>query len=382
MTELLGTSVLWIMITLGVIGLVALPTLRAVPMLVSGVRLAVRMFDARAGTRSLAAVPERPLELIGLSPGLADLARQTRQLAHELHRHHKLAATWPSAGAAEGPSFWSSFVGVDKFGAQIEATREIWEWLRSVERLSPGEREQLAGLGVEADAVRELLLNEQAPLDQMRALAGLLWSIDGRLTGGLSGYRGSNARGVGPGGTVRSTPGGVEEEDERGDELRERRRRWAELIEHHSAGISRMAGRYTRGRCEREDLEQDISLAPWQALPGFRGESSLKTFVLRVARYCCYRYLRRRGRAQVDPLVGELDDPSACIESWLSEIDDRARLERALARLPESLESTLVLRLEGKTCAEIAAALGISEQNVSVRLNRARQRLVRQLAAA
>lgn len=379
MTELLGNSVLWVMITLGVIGLVALPTLRAAAMLVSGARLALRMLHPRAGARSLAA-PERPLEVTGLSPGLAELARQTRHLAHELHRHHEQAATWPSAGAAEGPSFWSSLVGVGGVGPQIEATREVWEWLRSVERLSLGEREQLAGLGVEADAVRDLLLVEQAPLDQLRALAGLLWSIDGRLTGGgLSGYRGSNARG--PGGTVRRAPGAAEE-DASGDELREHRCRWAELIERHGAGISRMAGRYTRDRCEREDLEQDITLALWQALPGFRGESSLKTFVLRVARYCCYRHLRRRGRAQVDPLVGELDDPSACIESWLSGIDDRARLVRALAQLPESLESTLVLRLEGKTCAEIAAALGISEQNVSVRLNRARERLVRQLAAA
>jgi RNA polymerase sigma factor (sigma-70 family) len=381
MTELIRTSLLWVVVTLGLFGLIGLPTLRAVAMLVSGVRLAVRALEVRTGVRALKAAPERPLELTGLTPGLAQLALQTRHLARELHRHGGQAATWPTTSGDERPNVWSSFVGSAGFGPQIEATREVWDWLRSVERLSPGEREQLAGLGVEADAVRELLLDERAPVEQMRALAGLLWSIDGRLTGGgLSGYRGRNTHAPHPEARAPGSPGAAE--DDGRDELRERRRRWAALIEDHGVGISRMAARYTRGRGEHEDLEQDITLALWQALPGFRGESSLKTFVLRVARYCCYRYLRRRGRTQVVPLDGEVCDPSVCIESWLARIDDRVRLERARERLPASLESTLALRLEGKSCAEIAATLGISEQNVFVRLHRARQRLEQHLAAA
>ncbi len=382
MTELIRTSLLWVVVTVGVFGLIGLPALRAAAMLVSGVRLAVRALEVRAGLRSLKAAPERPLELTGLTPGLAALALQTRHLARELHRHSEQAATWPTASGDERPNVWSSFVGSAEFGPQIEATREIWDWLRSVERLSPGEREQLAGFGVEADAVRELLLAERAPVEQMRALAGLLWSIDGRLTGGgLSGYRGCNTHEPRPGARASGSAGAAEDGGHK-DDLRERRRRWAALIEDHGVGISRMAARYTRGRCEHEDLEQDITLALWQALPGFRGESSLKTFVLRVARYCCYRYLRRRGRTQVVPLDREVCDPSVCIESWLARIDDRVRLERALEQLPESLESTLALRLEGKSCAEIAATLGISEQNVFVRLHRARQRLEQRLAAA
>ncbi|MCA9659414.1 MAG: sigma-70 family RNA polymerase sigma factor, partial [Myxococcales bacterium] len=132
----------------------------------------------------------------------------------------------------------------------------------------------------------------------------------------------------------------------------------------------------------REDLEQDISLALWQALPAFRGESSLRTFVYRVARYCCYRILRRRGRLDVDEYTDEVGDPSACIESWMDRADEHAQLERALARLPEGPRSTLALRLEGKSYAEIADILGISERNVSVRLVRARERIAAELRAA
>ena len=101
-----------------------------------------------------------------------------------------------------------------------------------------------------------------------------------------------------------------------------------------------------------------------------------------MARYCCYRHLRRRGRTSAELFSDEIGDPSACVESWLGRMNDRVRLEEALARLPERLEATLSLRLEGKSYPEIAAALGISEQNVSVRLTRARQRLERELAAA
>ena len=72
-------------------------------------------------------------------------------------------------------------------------------------------------------------------------------------------------------------------------------------------------------------------------------------------------------------------DPQGCLESWLLHTDDLARVERARAGLPDSLEAPLSLHLAGLSYAEIAERLGISEQNVSVRLTRARHRLRAQL---
>jgi len=108
----------------------------------------------------------------------------------------------------------------------------------------------------------------------------------------------------------------------------------------------------------------------------------VRTFVYRIARYCCYRILRSRGRLNVDEYTDEIGDPSTCIESWMDRSEELAQLEQALARLPEGPRSTLVLRLEGKSYAEIAGLLGISESNVSVRLVRARQGIAQQLRAA
>lgn len=145
-----------------------------------------------------------------------------------------------------------------------------------------------------------------------------------------------------------------------------------------------MAGRFARSPSEREDLEQDIALTLWQSLPSWRGESSLETFVYKIARYRCFGLLRKRGRFDLDSDTdaGELGDPDTCIDTWMSRLDDLTQLERARAELPEGLGSTLTLRLEGKSYAEIAEALGISEQNVSVRLTRARKQLAQRLVAA
>ncbi len=62
--------------------------------------------------------------------------------------------------------------------------------------------------------------------------------------------------------------------------------------------------------------------------------------------------------------------------------DELEQVERARAALPDSLEAPLSLHLSGMSYAEIAERLGISEQNVSVRLTRARHKLRAQLATA
>ena len=218
--------------------------------------------------------------------------------------------------------------------------------------------------------------------DVVRALAGLLWDIDERLASASpSGYRasgGEQAAVIPLHDSPAPRPGG---DDEPSDD-RAHRARWAGTLADHGRGISRMAGSYTRGAAEREDLEQDIALALWQALPTFRGESSLKTFAYRVARYCCFRHVRRRKdlEAAADPAT--VADPGACIESAILRADQRARIEQALTELPDTLESVLTLHLTGRSYAQIAETLGISERNVSVRLSRARAHLRRQLVAA
>jgi RNA polymerase sigma factor (sigma-70 family) len=377
--SMVGNVAFWLMASSAVIGLLMLPLLRGMTLVIAAARWLLRMrsSDARMAARGLGL--ERPLELAGLSAPLADLARQTRILALELRRWDTQAERWPDDRDARPTRLrWlDSFIDVGGFGPQTEARREVFEWLGSVDALPLAERARLEQLGIEPERVREVLTSEQAPGECMRALAGLLWSIDERLIGAVtSDYRGS----AGPRATTIAKPS----DDEAEDEQLVRRRRWATVLAEHGRGLSRMASRFARNPSEREDLEQDIALALWQSLPSWRGQSSLETFVYKIARYRCFGLLRKRGRMALDPDAdtGELADPDGCMDAWIGRLDDLARLERARAELPEGLGSTLELRLEGKSYAEIAEALGISEQNVSVRLTRARQQLARRMLAA
>lgn len=158
-----------------------------------------------------------------------------------------------------------------------------------------------------------------------------------------------------------------------------RDQQFQQLVAEHGAGISRVAGTYARNNAEREDLLQDIWLAIWRALPGFRGEASLKTFVYRIAHNRSVSELVRRkpADATADPtvIIDEAPGPAAQLEAERQ----AARLVDAVRRLPLGLRQVVSLRLEGLSYSEISEIIGISESNVAVRLNRARKQLAARL---
>jgi RNA polymerase sigma-70 factor (ECF subfamily) len=134
--------------------------------------------------------------------------------------------------------------------------------------------------------------------------------------------------------------------------------------------LGRVARVYAHTPQEREDLQQEILAAVWRALPTFRGESNVRTFVLRVAHNQGITWAARRRRFEPEVEVAE-HDPR------LDAAGDRRDLERALRSLPLAYRQILALALEDLSHAEIAAALGISENNVAVRMSRARDALRR-----
>lgn len=390
-STLLGHTIFLVMGGLVVISLFALPMLRALGMLLASLRWLGRAIPRWLSPAAVDADPIRTLRVDGLSPALAKLAQQTRTLALELRRRSEQARHWPEDAAdleAVRVAGWRGFLGgeLGELTPLIDTRREVWDWLRSAESLAQRDAEALAGLGVEIEALRQAVegaLEQRRPAEAVRALAGLLWSIDERFSdaGSGPGYRASGAQLSSPllRGSGLSPRFDTDDEDEA--ELAARRRQLSAVLHEHGRGLSQMAASYGKNASEREDLEQDIALALWRALPGFRGESSLRTFVHRVARYCCYRQVRRRRpAANEDPFA--LADPQVDPEGALLQADARAQVRAALAELPDSLESTLSLHLSGLSYAEIAERLGISERNVSVRLTRARKRLRSQVCAA
>jgi RNA polymerase sigma-70 factor (ECF subfamily) len=147
------------------------------------------------------------------------------------------------------------------------------------------------------------------------------------------------------------------------------------LTANHPA-LSRLAASYSRNAGDRDDLLQEIAIALWRALPGFRGECSERTFLFRIAHNRCITHLaRRRPMVSLEEAWIEPVDPEVSSEAMYSEEQQRQRLVQAIRALPVIHREVLILFLEGMEYKEIAEIMGISESNVGVRLNRARQRL-------
>lgn len=156
----------------------------------------------------------------------------------------------------------------------------------------------------------------------------------------------------------------------------ESERRFNVLLDVHGPSLMRLASSYVRNRGEREDLFQEIVIAVWRALPGFRGECSERTFLFRIAHNRCLTHVaRRRPTAPLDEHDADARDPQPTIEAQLAERQERERLLNAVRGLPLAYRQVVTLTLEGLPYREIAQVLGIGESNVGVRLNRARQLL-------
>ena len=152
--------------------------------------------------------------------------------------------------------------------------------------------------------------------------------------------------------------------------------RFLELLRAHGPAIARIAALYELDPAEREDLVQEIWLAIWRALPRFRGESGVRTFLFRIAHNRAVSHVQKRSRA-AKPAgeLPELEDPRANPARDAEASQTVERLLQALHRLPWIDRQIVQMSLDGLPQSEIGEVLGVRENHVAVRLHRARRRL-------
>ena len=157
---------------------------------------------------------------------------------------------------------------------------------------------------------------------------------------------------------------------------KELERQYEDLLREYGPGLSRLAASYECLAHVREELLQDIRLALWTALPSFRGECSLRSFVYRIAhnRGLTHVYRRRRQIPESEE-SDEIIDPKSNPESSAIQKSMQARLAQAIRSLPVAYRQVITMALEELPHADIALVLGISDSNVAVRLSRARAML-------
>jgi RNA polymerase sigma-70 factor (ECF subfamily) len=125
---------------------------------------------------------------------------------------------------------------------------------------------------------------------------------------------------------------------------------------------------------DQHDLLQEMSLALWKARPRFRAESTVGTFVHRVAHNAALTWRRgeTRRRLRGVAIEAELIKREAGTDPQGELLE---RLYAAIRQLPPVDRSLILLSLDGLSYAEIARLHGLSETNVGARLTRIRQRV-------
>ena len=150
------------------------------------------------------------------------------------------------------------------------------------------------------------------------------------------------------------------------------------VLGEHAAPLARLVASYARDAADRQDLSQDIAMALFTALPRFRGDSSERTFVLRVAHNRALAHLARRGAPTLD-LEDDARDVTATTGKNPAIAYERrerdARLMAAVRALPLGSRQVTTLLLEGLGHRESAEVLGATENAVAVRVTRARAAL-------
>ena len=156
---------------------------------------------------------------------------------------------------------------------------------------------------------------------------------------------------------------------------------WRSWVEEFGPALRRVASTYEFDEAHQEDLFQEICLALWRAVAGFRGQASARTYVFRIAhnRGLTHGWRRSRKQSESIEVAERVEDPSPGPEARFGQLQDRARLVAAIRDLPPGQRQVLVLSLEGLSHREIGEVMGLKENNVSVRLHRARKSLAQQV---
>ncbi len=161
------------------------------------------------------------------------------------------------------------------------------------------------------------------------------------------------------------------------------------IMERHNRRLYRIARSILRNDSEAEDVVQEAYVSAFTHLDGFRGDSSLATWLSRITMNEALGRLRRerpaveldafeaqRTEAQIIqfPQTGASGDP----ERTMAQREILQLVERAADSLPEIFRIVFVTRvIEGMSVEETAELLGLQPETVKTRLHRAR-RLVRE----
>lgn len=155
---------------------------------------------------------------------------------------------------------------------------------------------------------------------------------------------------------------------------------FSQLLEQHSAVLGRVAATYEANFHMRQELLQEISLAVWQALEKFNGDSSVKTYILRVAHNRAITHVAYHAKQPKNDSYCESETPEPSrLPNTDEQLGQQQQIQKMLVKvreMPIQTRQVVTMSMEGLSYDEIADTCGITRTNVGVTLNRARKQLM------
>lgn len=158
------------------------------------------------------------------------------------------------------------------------------------------------------------------------------------------------------------------------------------LMRRYNQRLFRVTRSIVENDLEAEDITQDAYVRAYEHLNQFQGRSSFSTWLTKIAIYEAYARVRRLDSHKFDS-ISVLEGQGTDVKSKERDPEQRTYdgelklvLEKAFDALSDDHRSVFMLReIEGLSTSETAECLDISEENVKVRLHRARVLLQQEL---
>jgi len=147
-----------------------------------------------------------------------------------------------------------------------------------------------------------------------------------------------------------------------------------EILNNHKGLIYKVCNLYCSDREDRKDLFQEIIIQVWTSLGRFRHESSLSTWMYRIALNTAITHFKKEKRSHNQSLPLENIEIPALDDDGEKEEQIKS-LFSAIQHLDKIDKSVILLYLDEKSYEEMSDITGLSKSNVGVKLNRIKTKL-------
>jgi RNA polymerase sigma-70 factor (ECF subfamily) len=151
-------------------------------------------------------------------------------------------------------------------------------------------------------------------------------------------------------------------------------KKFINVINQHQGLIHKICFMYEHDQDARNDLFQEIVLQLWKSFPTFRGEAKITTWMYRIALNTAISGYRKQTR---HIKTEDLNEMHFNISEYSGDEreEDLLKLQAAIRQLSEIERAMIMMALEEVPYEEIAETIGITQNNVRVRMNRIREKL-------